>query len=268
MKIVVPLQFLLVCLLLLGVSVYAALFFRTKESFVVSPTNNTLNNDIQLQACPSGTTTYDSKGDILCCRGDIVDGLCNGTTVCSISSDTPSMPSCLSLLRNELDTKAKRSCPPSLPRYFEDTSKKSKGCCSLARTPDGKAPKQDIPGQRTCIIYETEKQNYNKKDSCLNMKRIETSMCPQGGRPDLVVPQKPDHPAYLSCRLTSPSFAVPKTCYLDGPFKEYLNIAFPSWKSDISENDLLSFCSVADRLYLQKSLTLEEIRRKKTSLVA
>jgi hypothetical protein len=264
MKIVIPLQFLLVCLLLLGVAVYGALFFKTKESFI-SPT--TRNNDIQLQACPSGTMSYDSKGDILCCRGDTVDGLCNGVTVCSISSDTQAMPSCLRLLRTELDTKARRSCPPSLPNYFEDSAKKTKGCCSLDRTPDGKAPKQAVPGQRVCVIYETEKENYNKKDSCYNIKQVETSRCPQGGRPDLIVPQKPDHPAYLSCTLTSSMFAVPKTCYLDPSFKDYLNVAFPSWKSDISDNDLLSFCSVADKHYLKKSLTLAEIQRKRVSLL-
>lgn len=267
MKIVVPLQFLLVCLLLLGVSVYAALFFKTKESFV-SPTSNTLNNDIQLQACPSGTTNYDSKGEILCCRGDIVDGLCNGVTVCSVSSDTSSMPSCLSLLRTEFNTQAKRSCPPSLPRYFEDKSKKSKGCCALERTSDGKAPKQDIPGQKMCVIYETEKQNYNKRDSCFNLKRIETSQCPQGGRPDLIVPSKPEQPAYLSCSLTSSSMAVPKMCYLDAPFKDYLNVAFPSWKSDITDTDLISFCSIGKQYYVDKSLTLQEIQRKRVSLLS
>lgn len=265
MKIVVPLQFLLVCLLLLGVAVYAALFFKTKEPFVSTPT--TQNNDIQLQACPSGTVNYDSKGDILCCRGDIVDGQCNGVTVCSISSDSTSMPSCLRLLREELQTKATRSCPPSMPNYFEDPAKKSKGCCSLARTPDGKAPKQDVPGQKVCVIYETETQNYNKKDSCFNVKRVETSRCPQGSRPDLIVPQKPEHPAYLSCTLTSPSFAVPKQCYMDASFKDYLNVAFPSWKSDISKTDLMSFCSIADKYYIKKSLTDEEIDRKKTALL-
>jgi hypothetical protein len=269
MKLVVPLQFLLVCLLLLGVAVFAALFFKTKESFVGSPSVSptTRNNDIQLQACPSGTVTYDSKGDILCCRGDIVDGLCNGVTVCSISSDTQSLPSCLRLLRNELTTKAQRSCPPSLPNYFEDSAKKSKGCCSLARTPDGKAPKQDVPGQKVCVIYETETQNYNKKDSCYNQKLVETSTCPQGSRPDLIVPQKPDHPAYLSCTLTSPRFAVPKTCYLDDSFKKYLNVAFPSWKSDISKQDFLSFCSIANKYYIEKSLTDQEIDKKKTALL-
>lgn len=264
MKIVVPLQFLLVCLLLLGVAVYAALFFKTTEPFV-SPTS--VDNDIQLQACPSGTMNYDSKGDILCCRGDIVDGQCSGVTVCSISSDTTSMPSCLRLLREELRTKATRTCPPSLPNYFEDPVKKSKGCCNLARTPDGKAPKQDVPGQKVCVQYETETQNYNKKDSCFNVKRVETSKCPHGSRPDIIVPQKPEHPAYLSCTLTSPSIAVPKTCYLDASFKDYLNVAFPSWKSDISETDLMSFCSIAEKFYLKKSLTRDEITRKKTTLL-
>jgi len=269
MKIVVPLQFLLVCLLLLGIAVYAALFFKTKESFVASPMSSptTKDNDIQLQACPSGTQNYDSKGDMLCCRGDIVDGQCSGITVCSISSDTNSIPSCLRLLREELRVKANRSCPPSLPNYFEDPAKRSKGCCSLNRTPDGKAPKQDVPGQKVCVIYETEPQNYNKQDSCYNVKRLETLRCPQGSRPDIVVPRNPAHPAYFSCTLTSQDFAVPKTCYLDNPFKDYINVAFPSWKSDISTTDLLSFCSVAEKHYLQKSLTREEIERKKIALL-
>jgi hypothetical protein len=151
--------------------------------------------------------------------------------------------------------------------YFEDPAKRTKGCCSLIRTPDGKAPKQDVPGQKVCVIYETEAQNLNKKDSCHNVKRVETSRCPQGSRPDLIVPQKPEQPAYLACTLTSSSFAVPKTCYLDASFKDYLNVAFPSWKSDISKTDLLSFCSIADRYYIKKSLTDDEIDRKKVTLL-
>lgn len=265
MKIVIPLQILLVSVLVLGISVFLMFFLKTKETYVdITPQTNL---DIQLQACPSGTTPFDSKGDILCCRGDIVDGVCNGNTVCSVSSDTNSMRSCLQLLRKSLTQKAVKSCPPSMRNYFEDEAKKSKGCCSASRTPDGKKPRADVPGQRVCIIYDTEIKNLHNRDSCYNIKRVETSMCPQGGRPSLIVPQNEKHPAYLSCTLTSPSMPVPKICYEDKSFKEYLNSSFPSWKSDISENDILSFCSVAHSYYIKKSLPIQEIRKKKASLV-
>lgn len=273
MKFIIPLQLLLVCTLLLGVSVFLHYFLKSSppvaEPFAnpAPPTLSTEANDIQLQACPSGTTSYDSKGEIFCCRGDITDGLCNGTTVCSVSSDTVTTPSCLRLLRTQLIDKGKRNCPPSLANYFEDETKKTSGCCSKDRTPDGKGPKVDTPGQRVCKIYDTENKNYHFADSCFNVKRLETMKCPQGSKPDLVVPQKVDHPAYLSCTLVSPSFPVPKVCYIDQPFSEYLTISFPSWKSDLSDNDLLSFCSIANRHYLEKSLTLDEIRRKRTSLL-
>jgi hypothetical protein len=101
MKIVVPLQFFLVCLLLLGVAVYAALFFKTKESFVSTPT--TQDNDIQLQACPSGTMNYDSKGDILCCRG-VIQLLCRVVYDCFAKNYEPkqivhALPVCAIILK-------------------------------------------------------------------------------------------------------------------------------------------------------------------------
>jgi hypothetical protein len=97
---------------------------------------------------------------------------------------------------------------------------------------------------------------------------LETTRCPQGSRPSIIVPNREKDPAYLSCNLTSPRMAVPKICYEDKSFKDYLNSSFPSWKSDISENDLLMFCSVANRYYVQKSLTLQEIRKQMSRLVA
>lgn len=265
MKIVIPLQILLVSFLLLGVSVFLMFFLKTKETYVdITPQTNT---DIQLQACPSGTTPFDSKGDILCCRGDIVDGMCNGNTICSVSSDSKSIPSCLQLLRKSFTQKAMKSCPPSMRNYFEDEDKKIKGCCSSNRTPDGKKPRVDIPGQRVCSIYDTEIKNLHNKDSCLNIKRLETTQCPQRGKPSLIVPQNERLPAYLSCTLSRPGMPVPKICYEDKSFKDFLNSSFPSWKSDISEDDLLNFCSVANRYYIQKSLTIQEIRKRRATLV-
>ena len=120
MKIELPLQFFLVCFLILGLSVFAgALYLQKVEPFQNAPNITPADNDIQIQACPSGTSSYSDKGDIYCCNGDIVNEKCNGNTICSVSLEKPGMPSCTNLLRQQLREKSVRFCPPSLKNYFE-----------------------------------------------------------------------------------------------------------------------------------------------------
>ena len=94
MKVVIPLQTVLVAFLLLGISVLLTIIFKEKkinvESFVESR-----DTDIQLQACPSGTQSFTQNGNTFCCDGDLQNGMCNGRTVCSLSSNSQQMPSCV-----------------------------------------------------------------------------------------------------------------------------------------------------------------------------
>ncbi len=257
MKIVIPLQFFLVCILILGVSVFlGALYFQKAETFQdISLTTD--DTDIQLQACPSGTSSFNSKGDILCCDGSIVNEMCNGRTVCSVSDDKPSMPSCVNLTRKEMQKKANRFCPPTLPKYFEDPSKNQSGCTKGRRTTDGKAPLTTT--QPKCTIYPSYEDNQIKLDSCNNMRQRDLFKCPGDKAPTLTSPRA-DKPALVQCTFTSNIDPQPLTCYSDQSFIAHLTALLGNdWKQSLTRENKLSFCSTAKKYYIDRSISEEEL---------
>lgn len=257
MKIVIPLQFFLVCLLILGVSVFlGALYYQKAESFEDVKLGSD-DYDIQLQACPSGTSSFNSKGDILCCDGSIVNEMCNGRTVCSVSDEKPSMPSCVNLTRKTFAEKANRFCPPTLPKFFEDTSKNSSGCTNGKRTSDGKAPL--TTSQPKCTIYSSFKENQNKLDSCDNIKQKDLFKCPGGSKPILTSPRA-DKPALVQCTFTTNTDPQPLTCFSDKSLiSHYLELLGPDWKKMMARENKLSFCSTAQKYYIDRSISEEEL---------
>ncbi len=232
-----------------------AFYYSNKESFVDGPITSQ-DTDIQIQACPSGTNLYSESGNILCCRGDIVDGTCNGITVCSTSMDKPTMPSCATLLRQEFQEKAVRFCPPTLPKYFEDPSKKIMGCTNGKRTSDGKGPLDPI--QQTCNIYQSYTENLNKIDSCANIKQRDETKCPGGGKATLINTRS-DTPALVQCSFASNTTPQPITCYGDKSALDYLSVAWPNWKGSLPNESKLMFCSTAEKYYINRSITSEEL---------
>lgn len=252
MKVVIPLQTVLVAFLLLGISVFLAFVLKdsnkVREPFVATQTTA---NDIQLQACPSGTQTYTEEGNTYCCDGDLQNGVCNGRTICSLSSDTGQLPSCLRLLRENLTDKGNRFCPSSIPNYYEKGLEK--GCTSGQRLYDGTAPKSKESTTKTCKIYELEKDNQNKLDSCMNIKMQETVTCPQGNKAELVSLRQ-DLPAVLLCTIRPFGDPYPRSCYDDKSFTDYLNGTKQDWKTNMNFDETLQFCSKAKAFYIEKTL--------------
>jgi hypothetical protein len=257
MKIEIPLQFFLVCLLILGVSVFlGALYFQKTEAFQDIKLG-TDDFDIQIQACPSGTSSYNNKGDILCCDGSIVNEMCNGRTVCSVSDEKPNMTSCVNLVRKDLNEKARKFCPPTLPKYFEDPAKKISGCTRGDRTTDGKSPKST--SQPKCTIYTSYEDNKNKLDSCDNIKQRDLFTCPMGKQPTLVS-IRADKPALVSCSFTSNTDPQPLTCYSDQSLTDfYLAFYGSDWKTNMTRDTKLTFCSTAQKYFIDRAISEEEL---------
>ena len=227
--------------------------FITKETFITAPVS-TLDNDIQVQMCPSGSESFFNKnGDVHCCRGSIVNGLCNGLTVCSLSSSTGPIPSCTNLLRNELRKKAREYCPKSLPNYYQDLTKPTpnKGCTAGLRTKDGKRPAE--PNTIQCTIYNSLDENLSKMNSCLNKARSEIK-CFNGQLPKATSLQS-NLPIVMSCSFTVPNKITPIECYTDDSLFLYLQKWDRNWRQRIQATEKLKFCSVAKRYYVDKSLT-------------
>ena len=253
MKIVIPLQFFLACILIFGVAIFLSCAQQQKETFVGSV------SDINFQGCPSGTKSYESSGEVRCCEGDLVNQRCGGRTVCSLSNHSKAIPSCSSLLRKEIDEKSVRFCPRSIPNYFENRSAGQSGCTNGRRTPDGKGIAQTNGPVKTCKIYSSRADNESKADSCYIIKKSNDSACPQGKQPT-IVSLKAGHPTVLQCGLITRS-GFPEVCFEDDTYKTYLSSVASNWRETLRPADMLKFCSVAQRYYVEKSLTDAELQK-------
>lgn len=257
MKLEIPLQFVLVCFLILGVSVFlGALYYKESEPFVDMKLSQS-DIDIQLQACPSGTSSYDEKGDIYCCEGDIVNERCNGRIVCSVSLDKENLPSCVNLLRKELREKGAKFCPPTLPFYFEDKQTKISGCTDKKRTADGKKPLEE--NQPKCILYGSASDTLNKLNSCENIKERDLYKCPEGKKAILTNP-RPNRPVLVQCDFTTNVTPQPITCYSDTSLLNHLKEVSPGWRGTLDREAKLKFCSTAKAYYINRSITEEELQ--------
>ena len=265
MKITIPLQTLLFCLLLLAITVVLGSYFMIEKSKTEEPFFDATsgNMDIQLQACPPGTESLNetTKGTVSCCDGTIVDGLCNGSTVCSLSTDTTKLPSCVNLMRKKFASKAAQFCPESIPNYFENIKVQPniQGCTAGARLPDGTAPVVSTTPIPRCTIYQNRKDNDSKADSCQNIKTLSSVVCPGGGKASFAQGNPPDAPALIQCGFTVLKDPSPKTCFTDDTYLNFYKWTYggkipASAYSNINSNRL-GFCSVAKKYYLDKSLS-------------
>ena len=270
MKITIPLQSLLFCLVLLGISVVLGSYFMIEQSKKEEPFIDVTagNADIQLQACPPGTEALNNmtQGTVSCCDGTVVDGQCNGTTVCSLSIDTPTLPSCVTLLRQKFASKAAQFCPKSIPNYFENIKVQPnvQGCTAAARLPDGTAPAVSTTPIPQCTIYQNQQDNNNKVNSCQNIKAADNYTCPQGGRPQ-IVSLVPNLPVTLQCTLSPGNGNMLQQCFEDTTWLQLLKAYFngEQYLNQINSNTSLrlQFCSVAKKYYLDKSLTDEQLKK-------
>jgi len=124
-------------------------------------------------ACPANTRNYVTKfGETNCCNGDVVDGVCTGNDVCTLSPNSRlGLPSCAGVAAQTaaaLRVQAASNCPVSIPNYFSSPTGLT-GCSVSAITNDGTAPTDQNALQ--CIFYATSALDSSKLDSCFNYVR-------------------------------------------------------------------------------------------------
>jgi hypothetical protein len=111
MKVVIPLQTVLVAILLLGVSVFLAIVYKDnngKGSHITSREGFVDLKDLTYSF--KHVLPAHSRLDRMEIHSVVMEilqnGQCNGRTVCSLSSNSDTMPSCVNLLRKDLAAKA------------------------------------------------------------------------------------------------------------------------------------------------------------------
>jgi len=121
-------------------------------------------------ACPANTTNYVTEfGETNCCNGDVVDGVCTGNDVCTLSPNSRlGLSSCSGVAAQTAAAQriqAAANCPTGIPNYFSSPTGLS-GCSVSAITNDGTAPTDQNALQ--CIFYATSALDSSKLDSCFN----------------------------------------------------------------------------------------------------
>lgn len=120
-----------------------------------------------LSKVPSGSTqTYCYEGD---------------RQICSLSVPSDSPDSCSSFYFSILDNKGNQQCPKRMPNYYQQLKYANnkdisiRGCTYGPIRQDGTGPL--FAGDPHCIIYNTQKDDLEKIDSCTNIRRLEAAKC-------------------------------------------------------------------------------------------
>jgi hypothetical protein len=216
-----------------------------------NPTYTTRN--LEINTCPLDTTEIQtSKGSTDCCRGDMVDGKCNGTTFCTKSPAYPGVPLCVDAWRQYFEKKGIDMCPPTMKNYYEEILKPNgrKGCSAGPITPNGEMPKDST--QKQCKIYPTEDENRNKRDSCHIEKLRSKIQCPVVNRnspPAEAVFGAGNKFDFFLCRYPF-ELGMPDFCVDRATGSQYMSRMIPNWRT--SKQNVERFEEVMCERYIRR----------------
>ena len=226
-------------------------------------------DSIIIKTCPATTSTYiTSIGDTNCCNGDIVDGRCNGTDICSLSPTNNGgngIMSCSDWIKKEWQTRSTRFCAPSIPYYFGTIARRQgdeEGCSASRCSLDGTAP-QDTT-KPTCRLYKTSDDEYGKVDSCFNIKARDAMAIPVASATRAINPTGSLNGKILPATFSAtylPPYDVsngPVTCYDWERYKIYLtavgdNDRLRTYEFNHAVNVL--FCGANKAYYIDHTLS-------------
>jgi hypothetical protein len=237
--------------------------------FIYFKNNTIIQNEIKepfenfyLSACPSGYKSfYNNNGDTVCCDGEIIANKCISDNQCTLNGKgTADMPNCTEFIKRLYSQKAKEYCMPSLPNYFEDKSKKIKGCMVGPLNDTMTGPKQ--PYQAKCVIYDTFEKNTMSKDSCANQKLLDSAKCFGNNCSKQLVKYDERLPPLVIIQFTD-NIAMPHTAYTKQSLLEYFTIMW----NRASKEEILNFLSnklfvdeVAKGFYIDKTIEQKDIQ--------
>jgi len=138
-----------------------------------------------------------------------------------------------------------------MPNYYDNQNNlginRVRGCTAGSRKPDWSAPATRT--QKQCIIYNTEKEDVNRPNSCYLHKKLETIKCPTPSS------TKSINQGIPACNFKD-EYKIPRMCYdtesLIDSLMSKLKIGREAAKYKIRE-DLMS-CDYAKRFYIEKSI--------------
>lgn len=213
-----------------------------------------------LSTCPSGYKSfYDNDGNTVCCDGQIVANRCLSDNRCTLNGKgTPDMPNCTELIEKLYLHKSKEYCMSSLPNYFEDNSKKIKGCTSGSLNATMSGPKKWEQPQ--CYIFPSSEQNTNLINSCANQKLLDNAQCFGNNCTKELVQPIPSAPPLVAIGFTDAS-GMHRVAYTRDSLTNYLNVGNPNWQSqgiDLSKN--INVAEVAKAFYVDKTIDQSHIQ--------
>ncbi len=259
--------FLILTLSILGVCFY---FLRgeTTEGFQAGYTVRSL----EINVCPLGVNEIQTaKGNTDCCRGDLLDGKCTGSTFCTKSPSYNGIPTCQDAWRRYYTQKGRQFCPSTIPNYYEDVLKPQsiKGCSAGPIQRDGKLPTN--PSLRKCRIYATLQENKTKADSCYLEKERLKIRCPTvNGRsppPAARITPNTNNFELFFCQYPF-EIEIPDRCVDEKTAFDYFDRTSPRWRNSSTQVEALrsqsckNYISERNKAFDRKRRLEEERRRR------
>jgi hypothetical protein len=247
----------LVVLLTLIVVLLVVIYYKDKK-IIESITEQFEDN--WLDSCPAGYKTYYLEdGNVACCDGDIVANHCLGDSQCILTGNgTPEMPNCTKYIKQLYAQKSKELCPLSMTNYFENRSKKTKGCTSDRLNNSLSEP---ISAQSSkCLIYSTEEKNINSKDSCYNQKELDKFPC-FGTNCKKYLTDTGSNTSPLITISFSDSNGILRVAHTKASMEQYLNRVNPNWREKgINLDKNISIAEVAKKFYIDRTIQQSELQ--------
>ena len=234
------------------------IYYQNNKNVVKIPVETFEN--YYLDSCPSGFKSfYDNNGNIVCCDGEIVANKCISDNQCTLNGKgSQEMPNCTEVILSMYAEKSKTQCSASIPNYFEDNSKKIKGCTAGALNSTLTGPKTSA--QQTCKIYSTMPQNINSKDSCYNQQLLDKVPCFGNNCTKEIVQPSPNAPPLVAIGFTDTT-GMHRVAYTQKSLENFLNAINPSWKNQgIDLTKSINVAEVAKAYYVDRTLDQSQVQ--------
>jgi len=242
----VPFLIWLLCIGIAAIMIGIFIQDYEKEGFAASPSRGIGRNrqsNIKITTCPTGSASYiTAAGNTNCCEGDLVNNVCNGNEICSLSPTiTGGIQSCSDWITKEWTTRSRRFCTRSMPYYFGNLQRTPglEGCSTSQSSSDGLTP-QDSNAQK-CKIYGNMTDELSKIDSCFNAKARDNIKCPQIDATKSMASYGTSTPVIFMCNYIpkdGSTNGMPTSCFDAPRIIEYIQSL--TWISSGQKNEIIS----------------------------
>jgi hypothetical protein len=214
-----------------------------KEGFADPASSKNIKSNINITSCPRGSTSFvTNEGNTNCCEGDIVNNMCNGNIICSLSpSINGGIQSCPEWITSEWLKRSNKFCLANMPYYFGtlERSPNSEGCSASLSNADGSAP-EDLTLAK-CKIYGNMTDELANTDSCFNATALNRMVCPQTDSKKIMTSFGKPTPVIFTCSYIpkdGSTNGIPTSCYDAQRAIEYINNL--SWLPTDQKNSIIT----------------------------